>query len=166
MLTYDGLRAAEAKGDKGGRCPAIPAAKTADVHTASLEGHSIAALVRDHRVSCGAIRTAVADLLPDHTASHEDAPPRGCRSRSTCRARSTITSAPPSWSPPSAPRSTRGRPCSAARATPCASAPPPAVHRQLLARCQPLGGAQGVPAVAAQSKARREYENRVSALTP
>ncbi|WP_261988077.1 hypothetical protein [Streptomyces sp. gb1(2016)] len=41
-----------------------------------------------------------------------------------------------------------------------------AVHRQLLARCQPLDGAQGVPAVPAQRKARREYENRVSALTP
>ncbi|MEU5449952.1 MULTISPECIES: hypothetical protein [Streptomyces] len=42
----------------------------------------------------------------------------------------------------------------------------PAVHRQLLARCQPLDGGQGVPAVPAQRKARREYENRVSALTP
>ncbi len=42
----------------------------------------------------------------------------------------------------------------------------PAVHRQLLARCQPLDGAEGVPAVPAQRKARREYENRVSTLTP
>jgi peptide/nickel transport system substrate-binding protein len=41
----------------------------------------------------------------------------------------------------------------------------PAVHHQLLARCQPLDGAQGIPAVPAQRKARREYENRVSALT-
>ncbi|WP_328386718.1 hypothetical protein OHS81_23955 [Streptomyces sp. NBC_00400] len=40
----------------------------------------------------------------------------------------------------------------------------PAVHRQLLDRRQPLDGAQGVPAVPAQRKARREYENRVSAL--
>ncbi|WP_328904674.1 hypothetical protein OHR86_34060 (plasmid) [Streptomyces sp. NBC_00441] len=39
----------------------------------------------------------------------------------------------------------------------------PAVHRGLLARCQPLDGGHGVPA---QRKARREYENRVSALTP
>ncbi|USQ86089.1 hypothetical protein NFX46_21660 [Streptomyces phaeoluteigriseus] len=41
----------------------------------------------------------------------------------------------------------------------------PAVHRQLLAHCRahrrPLGGAQGVPA---HRQARREYENRVSAL--
>ncbi|MFF0561470.1 hypothetical protein [Streptomyces sp. NPDC004266] len=38
----------------------------------------------------------------------------------------------------------------------------PAVHHQLLARCQPLDGPQSVPA---QRKARHEYENRVSALT-
>ncbi|MEV0070271.1 hypothetical protein [Amycolatopsis sp. NPDC050768] len=42
----------------------------------------------------------------------------------------------------------------------------PAVHLGLLARCQPLDGGHGVPAVPAQRKARREYENRVSALTP
>lgn len=41
----------------------------------------------------------------------------------------------------------------------------PAVHHQLLARCQPLDGALGAPAVPAQRKARREYENRVSTLT-
>ncbi|MEV1051084.1 hypothetical protein [Streptomyces sp. NPDC049887] len=34
------------------------------------------------------------------------------------------------------------------------------MNPQLLARCQPLDGAQGVPAVPAQRKARREYENR------
>ncbi|WP_405804103.1 hypothetical protein [Streptomyces sp. NBC_01187] len=42
----------------------------------------------------------------------------------------------------------------------------PAVHRQLLTRCQPLDGGQGVPTVPAQRKARREYENRVSAHAP
>ncbi|AIS01430.1 hypothetical protein [Streptomyces glaucescens] len=41
-----------------------------------------------------------------------------------------------------------------------------AVHRQLLARCQPLDGGQDLLAVPAQRKARREYENRVSALAP
>ncbi|MET9388532.1 IS630 family transposase [Streptomyces sp. NPDC002928] len=35
-----------------------------------------------------------------------------------------------------------------------------------LARCQPLDGGQGVPAVPAQRKARREYENRVGTLVP
>ncbi|MEV6130542.1 resolvase [Streptomyces violaceusniger] len=42
----------------------------------------------------------------------------------------------------------------------------PAVHRCLLDGCRPLDGIQGVPAVPAQRKARREYENRVSALVP
>lgn len=42
----------------------------------------------------------------------------------------------------------------------------PAVHRQLLAQCQPLDGAQGVMAVPTQRKARREYESRISALAP
>ncbi|MFD0561772.1 resolvase [Kitasatospora saccharophila] len=41
----------------------------------------------------------------------------------------------------------------------------PSVHCGLLARCQPLGGAQGSPVVPAQRKARREYENRVNTLT-
>jgi hypothetical protein len=42
----------------------------------------------------------------------------------------------------------------------------PAVHHRLLARCQPLDGGLGAPAVPAQRKARREYENRVSTLAP
>ncbi len=106
-LTYDGLRAAEAKGSKGGRRPAVAAAKTGDVRTAYLEGRSITALARDHGVSRGAIRTAVADLLPDHAAIEEDSRRRSCRSPSTCRARSPTSSAPPSWTTSSGPRSTR-----------------------------------------------------------
>jgi hypothetical protein len=43
------------------------------VRTTYLEGRSIAAPARDHGVSRGAIRTALADLLPDHTAIKEDA---------------------------------------------------------------------------------------------
>ncbi|MGW1846323.1 hypothetical protein [Streptomyces sp. NPDC001966] len=41
-LTYDGPRAAEAKGNKGGRRPAVPADRTESVRTAYLEGRSIA----------------------------------------------------------------------------------------------------------------------------
>ncbi|MDT0443443.1 recombinase family protein [Streptomyces johnsoniae] len=74
-LTYDGLRAAEAKGSKGGRRPAIPPEKTDAVRTAYLEGRSIAVLAREHGVSRGAIRMAVADLMPDHTdTEREDTP--------------------------------------------------------------------------------------------
>ncbi len=42
----------------------------------------------------------------------------------------------------------------------------PAVHRRLLALCQPLDGGQGAPAMPTQRKARGEYENRVSTLAP
>lgn len=72
-LTYDGLRAAEAKGNKGGRRPAVAVWKVDAVRAAYLEGRSIAALARDHDVSRGAIRTAVADLLPQYTAAAPDA---------------------------------------------------------------------------------------------
>ncbi|WP_242644198.1 recombinase family protein [Streptomyces laculatispora] len=40
-LTYDGLRAAEAKGNKGGRRPVVTAAKAAAVRAAYLGGQSI-----------------------------------------------------------------------------------------------------------------------------
>ncbi|MCO6004152.1 hypothetical protein NE236_04095 [Actinoallomurus purpureus] len=73
-LTYDGLRAAEAKGSKGGRRPAIKTEKTDAVRTAYLEGGSIAALSREHGVSRGAGRTAGADLMPEHTPADQDAP--------------------------------------------------------------------------------------------
>ncbi|WP_277739463.1 hypothetical protein [Streptomyces sp. LX-29] len=40
------------------------------------------------------------------------------------------------------------------------------MHRQFLARCQPLDGTQGTPAAPAQRKARREYADRDSGLAP
>ncbi|GGT44070.1 hypothetical protein GCM10010243_21770 [Streptomyces matensis] len=40
----------------------------------------------------------------------------------------------------------------------------PAIHRQLLARCQPLDGTPNAPAIPAQRKAHREYEYRVNPL--
>ncbi|MET8829509.1 hypothetical protein ABZX40_26830 [Streptomyces sp. NPDC004610] len=42
--------------------------------TAYLEGRSIRALARDQQVSRSATRSAVADLLPDHTPVEEDDP--------------------------------------------------------------------------------------------
>jgi DNA invertase Pin-like site-specific DNA recombinase len=43
-LTYDGLRAAEAKGNRGGRRAAVTAGETDAVRTAYLDGQSIASL--------------------------------------------------------------------------------------------------------------------------
>ncbi|MGA6157841.1 hypothetical protein ACPEIC_31315 [Stenotrophomonas sp. NPDC087984] len=54
------------------RVLAIPADKTDDVRAAYLGGRSIAGLAREHDVSRGAIHTAVADLLPQHTTDHQD----------------------------------------------------------------------------------------------
>ncbi|MFE2046420.1 hypothetical protein ACFXAZ_37010 [Streptomyces sp. NPDC059477] len=135
------------------------------MRTAYLEGRSITALARDHRVSRGAIRTAVADLLPDHTTTEDDAPPpelpvtldmpgkvanflRAAElddiERAALDQRVTV-------------RRGQGYTLRVSAV--------PSVHRQLLARCQPLDRARDVPAIPAQRKARREYENRVSTLT-
>ncbi|MFD8267189.1 hypothetical protein [Streptomyces althioticus] len=95
-LTYDGLRAAEAKGSKGGRRPAIPADKTDHVRTSShLGGQSIPSLAREYAVSRGAVRTAVADLLPDYTVVDLDAPTPELLAPSICRARSPTSYARP-----------------------------------------------------------------------
>ncbi|WP_435217129.1 recombinase family protein [Streptomyces sp. bgisy034] len=160
-LTYDGLRAAEAKGNKGGRRPAVAAEKTDAVRTAYLEGRSIAALARDHGVSRGAIRTAVADLMPDHTAIEEDVPApelpvvldmpgkvadflrtAGLESAERAALDQGVTVR-------------RGQGYTLRVST------TPEVHRQLLDRCQPLDNTAAIPA---QRKARREYANRVNTL--
>ncbi|MHC0429666.1 recombinase family protein [Streptomyces sp. O3] len=162
-LTYDGLRAAEVRGNKGGRRPAVPAGKTDAVRTAYLEGRSIAALARDHNVSRGAIRTAVADLLPEYTAADAGTPT------------------------PELPVALdmSGKVADFLRAADLASAERavldqgvtvrrgqgytlritavPAIHRRLVDLCQALDGAAAVPA---QRKARREYENRVNLHAP
>ncbi|MEU9964467.1 hypothetical protein [Streptomyces malaysiensis] len=75
-LTYDGLRAAEAKGNKGGRRPAVPAAKTDTARTAYLAGRSIAALARRaRRARPGGDRTARPGLHPARQHHPGDPPP-------------------------------------------------------------------------------------------
>ncbi|WP_149823986.1 recombinase family protein [Streptomyces tailanensis] len=163
-LTYDGLRAAEAKGNKGGRRPAVTAAKAAAVRAAYLGGQSIAALARDHHVSRGAIRTAVADLLPEHTIVDQDAP---------APERPVLLDMPGKVAdflragdlePTEHAALDQGVTVRRGQGYTLRVTAAPAAHRQLLARCQPLDGTQGTPVVPAQRKARREYENRVNAL--
>ncbi|MFF9757809.1 recombinase family protein [Streptomyces sp. NPDC014344] len=165
-LTYDGLRAAEAKGAKGGRRPAVAAAKTEAVRTAYLEGRSIAALARDHGVSRGAIRTAVADLMPDHTAGDPGGP--APELPVVLDMPGKVADFLRSAELEAAERAALDQGVTVRRGqgyTLRVSAVP-AVPRGLLTRCQPLDGGQGLPAIPAQRKARREYENRVTALTP
>ncbi|MFC7387146.1 recombinase family protein [Sphaerisporangium rhizosphaerae] len=165
-LTYDGLRAAEAKGAKGGRRPAVAATKTDDVRTAYLGGRSIAALARDHGVSRGAIRTAVADLLPDHTVSEEDPPAPEPAVTLDMPGKVADYLRTTELKPAERAALDQGATVRRGQGYTLRVSAVPAVHRQLLARCQALDGGQDLPAVPAQRKARREYENRVSALTP
>jgi DNA invertase Pin-like site-specific DNA recombinase len=71
-LTYEGLRAAEAKGNKGGRRPALAGETVADVRAAYPDGRSIASLAREHDVSRGA--GVVGD--PRHAGQGRGLPPR------------------------------------------------------------------------------------------
>ncbi|MFJ4866187.1 recombinase family protein [Streptomyces sp. NPDC088748] len=164
-LTYDGLRAAEAKGSKGGRRPAVPADKTTDVRTAYLKGRSIAALAREHGVSRGAIRTAIADLMPDHTAiTQEDVP--APELPITLDMPGKVADFLRTAELERAERAALDQGVTVRRGQgyTLRVTAVPAVHLGLLARCQPLDGGHGVPVVPAQRKARREYENRVTGL--
>ncbi|MET8517757.1 recombinase family protein [Streptomyces sp. NPDC005077] len=166
-LTYDGLRAAEAKGSKGGRRPAVAADKTDTVRTAYLEGRSIAALARDHGVSRGAIRTAVADLMPDPTAIEKEdvtAPELAVTLDMPGKVADFLRTA--DLEPAERAALAQGVTVRRGQGYTLRVTAVSAVHRQLLARCHPLDGAQGLPVAPAQRKARREYETRVGALAP
>ncbi|MFK0101852.1 recombinase family protein [Streptomyces sp. NPDC091040] len=165
-LTYDGLRAAEAKGNKGGRRPAVAVDKTDTVRAAYLEGRSIAALARDHGVSRGAIRTAVADLLPDHTATAEEVPAPEVAVTLDMPGKVADFLRTAELDPVERAALDQGVTVRRGQGYTLRVTAAPAVHRQFLARRQPLDGGQRLPAVPAQRKARHEYENRVSALTP
>lgn len=162
-LTYDGLRAAEAKGNKGGRRPAVLAGKTAAVRSAYLEGRSIAALAREHDVSRGAIRTAVADLLPEYTPLDAGTPAPKLSVVLDMPGRvadflRTTDLAPLEHAVLDQSVTVRRGQGYTLRITAV-----PAIRRRLLGLCQPLDGAAAVPA---QRKARREYENRVNLYAP
>ncbi|MFD7620947.1 recombinase family protein [Streptomyces sp. NPDC059802] len=160
-LTYDGLRAAEAKGNKGGRRPAVPTDKTDDVRTAYLEGRSIAALARDHQVSRGAIRTAVADLLPEYTAADPGAPAPELPVALDMPGKVADFLRAAELEPAERVTLDQGVTVRRGQGYTLRVTAVPAVHRQLLDRCQPLDDTAAIPA---QRKARREYENCVNAL--
>ncbi|MFD0039899.1 recombinase family protein [Streptomyces anulatus] len=165
-LTFDGLRAAEAKGNKGGRRPAVAAAKTEGVRTAYLEGRSIDALARDHGVSRGAIRTPVADLMPDHAAVEEDVPALDLPVALDMPGKVADFLRAADLEPTERDALDHGVTVRSGQGYTLRVSAVPAVHLALLARCQPLDGGHGVPTVPAQRKAHREYESRVSTLTP
>ncbi|WP_326733274.1 hypothetical protein [Streptomyces phaeochromogenes] len=131
-----------------------------------LENRSIAALARDHGVSRGAIRTAVADLLPEHTGVEEDIPAPELLVTLDMPGKVADFLRSADLEPVERAALDEGATVRRGQGYTLRVTAIPAVHRQLLDRCQPLDGGQGVPAVPAQRKARREYENRVSTLAP
>lgn len=133
--------------------------------TAYLEGRSIAALARDHGVSRGAIRTAVADLLPDHIAN-EGAPAPELPVILDMPGKVVDFLRTADLGPAERATLDQGVAVRRGQGYTLRVTAVPAIHRRLLDLCQPLDGGQGAPAVPAQRKARREYENRVSALAP
>lgn len=141
--------------------PANEADKTDTVRTAYLEGRSIAALARDHDVSRGAIRTAVAGLLPKYTAADPGvtAPELPTALDMPGKVADFLRAA--GLEP--AERAALDQGVTVLRGQGCTLRVTalPSIHRQLLDRCQTLDGASAIPA---QRKARREYENRVDAL--
>ncbi|WP_249926159.1 recombinase family protein [Streptomyces aureocirculatus] len=161
-LTYDGLRAAEAKGNKGGHRPAIPTDKADDVRTAYQEGRSIAALARDHGVSRGAIRTAVADLLSEYTAAGPGSPAPELPVVLDMPGKVADFLRTADLEPAERAALDQGVPVRRGQGYTLRVTAARSVHRQLLDRCQPFDGTTAIPA---QRKARREYENRVNALT-
>ncbi|MFF9490353.1 resolvase [Streptomyces sp. NPDC014676] len=120
----------------------------------------------DHGVSRGAIRTAVADLLPDHTASQEGGPAPELPVTLDMPGKVADFLRTAELEPAERVALDQGMTVRRGQGRTLRVSAVPAVHRKLLAHCRPLDGAQGVPAVPAQRKARREYENRVGALTP
>ncbi|WP_329164209.1 recombinase family protein [Streptomyces sp. NBC_01387] len=162
-LTYDGLRAAEAKGNKGGRRPAVPAAKTDAVRTAYLEGRSVAALARDHDVSRGAIRTAVADLLPEHTAADPGTPAPELPVVLDMPGKVADFLRAAELEPAERATLDQGVTVRRGQGYTLRIKAVPAIHRRLLGLCQAPDGTAVVPA---QRKARREYENRVNLHAP
>ncbi|MFD8668955.1 recombinase family protein [Streptomyces microflavus] len=165
-LTYDGLRAAEAKGNKGGRRPALAGDTITTVRTAFLEGQSIAALAREHNVSRGAVRTALDDLLSEHVAAAEEMPAPELSVTLDMPGKVADFLRAATLEPAERAALDQGATVRRGQGYTLRVSAVPALHRGLLARCQPLDGVQGTPAVPAQRKARREYENRVSTLTP
>lgn len=147
----------------GGRRPAVAADRTDAVRTAYLEGRSIAALARDHDVSRGAIRTAVADLLPEHTAAEPGAPAPELPVVLDMPGKVADFLRATELEPAERATLDQGVTVRRGQGYTLRIKAVPAIHRRLLDLCRALAGTAAVPA---QRKARREYENRVNLHAP
>ncbi|URN11259.1 resolvase [Streptomyces radiopugnans] len=134
------------------------------MRTAYLAGRSVAALARDHGVSRGAIRTAVADLLPDQAAIEENSPVPELPVTLDMPGEAADFLRRTEPDPAERDALDRGVTVRRGQGRTLRVSAVPAVRLGLLARCRPLDGAWGAPAVPAQRKARREYKDRVTGL--
>ncbi|MFD9630041.1 resolvase [Streptomyces violascens] len=132
------------------------------MRTAYQEGRSIAALAREHSVSRGAIRTAIADLLPEFTAADPGAPASELPIVLDMPGKVADFLRTAELEPAERDALDQGVIVRRGQGYTLRVPTLPAVHRQLLDRYQPLDGPSAIPA---QRKARREYENRVNALS-
>jgi DNA invertase Pin-like site-specific DNA recombinase len=160
-LTYDGLWAAEAKCNKGGRRPAIKDEKTDAVRTSYLGGQTIASLACEHDVSRGAIRTAIADLMPEYTAGHQEAPAPEIAVTLDLPGKVADFLRAAELEPAERAALDQGVTVRRGQGYMLRVRAVPSVHRAFLGRCQPLDAAS---AISAQRKARREYANRINAV--
>ncbi|MGW0821905.1 resolvase [Streptomyces sp. NPDC002845] len=127
----------------------------------TLEGRSIAALARDHGVSRGAVAT----LLPDRTGIEQEGVPvleLPVTLDMPGKVADFLRTA--ELEPAERDALDQGVTVRRGQGYTLRVSTTLAIHRQLLAHCHPLDGGQGAPAVPAQRKARREYENRVNAI--
>ncbi|MFD7533522.1 MULTISPECIES: resolvase [unclassified Streptomyces] len=126
-----------------------------------LGGQSIAGLARDHHVSRGAIRTAVADLMPEHTDASQDTPAPEIAVALDMPGKVADFLRAAELEPAERDALDQGLTVRRGQGYTLRIPAAPSVHRQLLDRCQPLDAPSAIPA---QRKARREYANRVNAL--
>lgn len=112
--------------------------------------------VRDHDVSRGAIRTAVADLLPQHTAAAPNPPGPELPVALDMPGKVPDFLRAADLQPAERATLDQGATVRRGQGYTLRVTAVPAIHRRL------LDGSLGTSAVPAQRKARREYENRIA----
>lgn len=158
-LTYDGLRAAEAQGRKGGRRPAVSADDIPALRTRYIAGDTIAGLARAYNVSRGAVRTALGELLSQRAPSPRapSAPEQPVTLSVPGKIADLLRGAELSTAERAALEG--GEAVRRGQGYTLSITAPLEIHRQLLARCDTFDGSP------AQRKARREYAARFETLS-
>ncbi len=160
-LTYDGLRAAEAKGNKGGRRPAVAARRPPTYEPRTWKAAPSPPRPRPP----GQPHRRRRPPAQPH-ANEEDTPAPELPVTLDIPGKVADCLRTTDLEPAERAALDQGVTVRRGQGYTLRVSAVPAVHRQLLAHCQPLDGAQGVSAVPAQPKARREYENRVTRSRP